>query len=292
MKRELFEKDKSTVIKNARALTKSITDALSVGVYDMDEIARLTVYGCDEEDAFREAYAEICDELSVNCTGRAELIAQLCKSICFYAEEKGHKITVSDFFGGEAVSGARVAYVRNAISDEAYRVFSRMLDGVAVTYQPSFTAACEEVYYGRVPYCILPQENSDEGSLSGFTRLVRKYELYPQYICTVHTEGRATKMALLGREPCTALYKEGARLRLRVSFYSAECMTVSAVIEAAGILGLSFIKSESAQIEWDEERYIQTLIFEGADGDIIPFLTYLELEVPECSDKAVYYEIG
>ncbi len=291
MGRELFERDKRTLKGNLRECTEQMSKTAELGKYHMDEIAYLAIYGCDTEEQFLAAYSDIKEGLGLEGAAGAPLLACLCRSICAHAEKRGRKLSFSDFFDAEPSSDAQVTYVKNAISDEAYRVFSEVLENASVTYAPSFVTACENVYYGRVQYCILPQENSDEGNLSGFMRLARKYELYPHYICTVRGESSATKLALLGREPCAAALGEQKGLRLRVSLYSPSCKSLAAVACAAGELGLTLVKTESAPLEWDGQRYAQSFVFSADGADVVPFLIYLALEVSDCSDKSVYYEL-
>ncbi len=288
MKRELFERDKTAIMSSAYAVAKKLDSALDIGLYSMDELARLLVYGCDAEDDFITSYSQVRE-----CMPRRQsaLSAHFCRAVCAYCSERKTALPLSRFFEGESVDGARVMYVKNAISDEAYRAFSGVLQNASVSYAQSFAHACEEVYYGRVPYCILPYENSEEGVLSGFMRLIHKYELYPHYVCSCKGENGTTGMALLGRSPCIKI-ESGLQMRVRVSFYSLDGSTLANVLEVAGAMNLQLIKTDSVPVSWDEGRYGAAVILSADRESVIPFLIYLALEVPECSDKAVYYKIS
>ena len=199
---------------------------------------------------------------------------------------------LSDFFESESITENRVTYVKNLMSDEAYRMFGDVLDRAAVTYAVNFVSACEDVYYGRIPFCILPLENTEEGNLTGFMRLIRKYELYPHLVCSCRGENGVTKLALLGRNPCS-LSRENLKMTVRASFYGATGEIISDVISVASNLGLTLVKTESEPIPWDEGRYGEIISFASEDiGGAYAFLMYLSFDVTECSDKAVFYEIN
>ncbi|MBQ4591563.1 MAG: hypothetical protein IJB20_05980 [Clostridia bacterium] len=75
------------------------------------------------------------------------------------------------------VDTARIAYMQNTFSDRAYRIFERVFERVAANYYPGFREVCEEVYYGRCSYGILPVSSSADGPLLSFHKLQSKYDL-------------------------------------------------------------------------------------------------------------------
>ncbi len=79
-----------------------------------------------------------------------------------------------DWFSADTV---RIAYMQNTFSDRAYRIFERVFERVFASYFPSFREVCEEVYYGRSTYGILPVSSSTDGQLVSFRRLQSKYDL-------------------------------------------------------------------------------------------------------------------
>lgn len=288
------ERDANTIISGAREALLSVSSGEDVAAYYFDELARFLTYGCDEAEKFLSLYRKMKEEifasLNVNSSACVSLISHFCRAVCRYSDEKGRKISISDFFESEELTGGRITYVRNALSDEAYRIFERVVENASVEYSGSFASACEEVYYGRVPYCILPYENSEEGALSGFMRLINKYELYPHYVCSCASEGTVTRFALLGRAPCIIADKK-REMRVRVSFHGLECGALSGVSHAASALGLSLIKTESVPLRWDEGRYGVSITFSANSENALPYLLYLAIEISECSDKAIYYKI-
>ncbi len=75
------------------------------------------------------------------------------------------------------VDTARIAYMQNTFSDRAYRIFERVFERVTANYFPGFREVCEEVYYGRCNYGILPVASSTDGPLLSFHKLQSKYDL-------------------------------------------------------------------------------------------------------------------
>ncbi len=72
---------------------------------------------------------------------------------------------------------ARIAYMQNTFSDRAFRIFDRVFERVGANYFPGFREVCEEVYYGRAEYAILPVSSSADGPLLSFHKLQAKYDL-------------------------------------------------------------------------------------------------------------------
>ena len=85
MKRELFERDKKVILSNAYAVAKKLDSALDIGLYSMDELARLLVYGCDTEDDFLNLYSQVRE-----CMPRRQsaLTAHFCRAVCAYCSER------------------------------------------------------------------------------------------------------------------------------------------------------------------------------------------------------------
>ncbi len=75
------------------------------------------------------------------------------------------------------VGAAQIAYMQNTFSDRAFRIFDRVFERVGASYFPGFREVCEEVYYGRAEYAILPVSSSADGPLLSFHKLQAKYDL-------------------------------------------------------------------------------------------------------------------
>lgn len=96
---------------------------------------------------------------------------------------------------------ALTAYMRNPYSDRAFSVFSDKVTRLSAQYHPSFAAVCEEVYYGRCNYCILPFQTPEDGMLSSFFRMAEKHDLKISAACDIgiKDENTSIRFALLRR---------------------------------------------------------------------------------------------
>lgn len=239
---------------------------------------------------------------------------RLCEFICRIRRERGHALPLSVFFGGETEAAAdsvstRIAYVRNYYSDTAYRVFSHHIKGAGVVYPGSFSAVCEEVYYNRAEYCILPYETSDEGVLPGFRMLIDKYELVPVLTCPVVTDNsdsgsRITHFMLLSKNftriKPSERFDRGSEEFLKITLDNPDGGVMAAVLSAALSSGLAHVKTESVPVSWEDSRYSCSVVFSirrsrsGGEPDPIrlaAFLLYLALEIPESAPGGIYSSV-
>lgn len=308
-----------------------------------------------QNDTFLREYRKCCESLSCEGAGTESITAddsertlfsmfsrlsrlRLCRYICEICGKMGHGLPLSVFFGEDSENGAnpareetdvreislrsRIAYVKNSYSDTAYRVFSHHIDDASVVYPGSFSAVCEEVYYNRVGFCILPYETSDEGVLPGFRMLISKYELVPVLTCPVVTDtaqsgSRVTHFVLLSKNFMrirpSGKFARGSKEFLKITLDNPDGGMMANVLGAAVCSGLDHVKTESVPISWEDGCYSCSVTFSlrcadnsdstnstsgtdntgGADSssDIVPFLLYLALEVPESTPNGMYSSV-
>ncbi len=299
----------------------AIADGLADGLlYGEDGEGGFLKENVLQNDAFLNAYLEARDSLCFDKAipnetpseiapflfsfrTEAERLASvyLLTAFCRKRAEAGYPISLFDFLDDDGEpENSRIAYMRNSYSDAAYSVFSKAIKGASVLYPSSFAAVCEEVYYGRAGYCILPYESSDEGVLSGFRRLISKYELKPVLTCSVITDvsvQSTTRFVLLSKST-VKMSTDGVFVGKTLSKYLK--ITISGpqervslrVLGAASLCGLKCTKTESVPLPWDEGSYSSSLTFSLNGASPEPFLLYLNLEVPECEIEGVYTDIS
>lgn len=172
----------------------------------------------------------------------------------------------------------RVTYLKNTFSDEAYSIFSSCMEKSRVYYSDSFTEVCESVYYNRSDTCILPLENSDEGYLSGFYGLIRKYELKIVLTCNIEDkDGHFTKFALLSKKLMNAMLpqkKTGERF-FKISFGPFSESIVCDIIYCAEYFGEALNKIDSRPVYYSENGYVFDITFSG-EGDIGKIVSWLD----------------
>ena len=315
---------------NAARQKNALSLSAEVLLSGADELADALLYGAGgkkgflkenilQSDEFLSAYAEARDSLSfagAHLDGvpketapfvsyfriQAERFASayLLSAFCRKRTATGEPIRVSDFLENEGeTENPRIAYMRNPYSDAAYNVFSKAVRGASVLYPSSFAAVCEEVYYGRAGYCILPYESSEDGVLPGFRRLISKYELRPLLTCPITTDTSVqstTRFVLLSKNAARIdtdklFYGKNLSEYLKITIGGPQENAFDKVLGAASICGLKCTKTESIPLPWDEGRYSSSLTFSLGTGDPVPFLLYLRLEVPESEIEGIYTDI-
>ena len=224
----------------------------------------------------------------------------LCSDICRLMRERGTPLKFFDFFpqNTDPVSGARIAYLRNPYSDTAFGIFSEVIKNPSVSLPRDFAGVCEEVYYGRCRYCILPVETSDEGALSGFRRLIAKYELCPVLSCSVSTANgtQTTRFSLFAKnmERITERKKGDGFMGQEVFSFRLDAPTEASInktVKALNMYGLRILTVNSAPVAWDEGRYSFEFSAE-CDGELDAMLLYLTLEIPEYTPIGLYLKVA
>lgn len=186
-----------------------------------------------------------------------------------------------------------VVYLKNPLTDIAYSTFSMHLNDPRVSYRESFADVCEDVYYNKAPYCILPLENYEDGRLSSFFNMIRKYELKIVLSCNVESaNGKITKFALLKRDITKLTCNETSRVGeyLEIGFNFGEKAKLNEVLTAASYFGFELNKINSLPIYYSEKEYYFDVVFNG-EGDLEKLIYWLELEIPRYEILGIYTEI-
>ena len=171
----------------------------------------------------------------------------------------------------------RVAYLQNAFSDRAYRVFSAGLGGsgkVAAVYFPGFREVAEEVYSGRCSHAILPTASSADGQILSFRRLISRYDLKITAATDVSMEDERTMRFILLRRrlpppPWTASFMD-------ISAVPTDELSAGYMLAAFERFGAVFISANSHPSGPEEDRNVLDLTFDLRSAD--PFALYLFLE--------------
>ncbi|MBE6588688.1 MAG: hypothetical protein E7643_00790 [Ruminococcaceae bacterium] len=174
----------------------------------------------------------------------------------------------------------RVAYPKSGYADSAYLSFSSLVNDAHVVYTHSFISACEEVYNGLCDYCILPLENSTEGMLAGFLRLIVRYDLKIAATCeiTSREDLKTTRFALLRKELLPLSEPDGSEL-----FFT---MLLPVPDELSHVLGAATFFEHSPRTIFflpnDAEKGIGGvyLTFSLQPKNLYSFLLYLAMELP------------
>ena len=112
------------------------------------------------------------------------------------------QMLISESEAKEPIQNPYIHYQKNSFTDTAYLRFAKPFQAPRARYTHSSQSSCEDVFNGLCEYCILPLENTAEGRMVGFLKLIDSYSL--KLIATCDVFGldmtKATTFALLGKQ--------------------------------------------------------------------------------------------
>lgn len=266
-------------------------------VYSLSTPGSYTFSDSDER-CEQESLASLFDSLSVY--EKLEICRELKRCIkppsdplqlLLYANDATTGETLTD----SSVSG-RIAYMKNNFTESAFLRFSRLTQNPRSAYLQSFDAVCEEVYSGRSEYCILPIESSSEGRLNSFYSMIDRYELKIAAVCIVvhHDSQKFTKFALLSKSISSHISHSGNKdLILEFRFTASEggLSPLIEILSAAKACDLKLQRLDSLPLPYNDEMLSYYLSFNTGGSDLIPFLTFITLEFPQCDPLGVYFTV-
>lgn len=260
-------------------------------------IGELADFLCDEagedeiffrDSGFRELYVKLTADAApaqpgyaaetgketVKAAGHAlsaYMKASLCRRLTDGLDIRGVQAAGTYFNEVSTLEDDTVSYMRSSYADEAFSRFSEYMTDPKAIYGYDFSEVCDNVYYERSEYCILPIENTTDGRLAGFRRLIMKYGLRTVMLTTVEEpqEAGATVFALLKR--CLTVPTVGERKILEIRVTASD---LAGLLEAAGGCGMQ-LRALSA-VPGETDGY--DLAFEVSEDGICGFLSYLFLE--------------
>ena len=210
-----------------------------------------------------------------------------------------HRLSTEDFFEeaeeSDPAARSRIIYQRNSYADSAYLRFAELLPLPRAVYTHSFGEVCEEVVRGSCEYCILPLENSTEGPLNSFARLIDRYELKIAATCDIPTAdgSRITRFALLRRDMTDLPSPNGARRFFDFSLPVGEPPAPEAVLYAAACCGLVCNRIDSRAHRAEDEMQLTTHFSFSTDrGNLRTFLLYLSMEAPHYNAIGYYAHLA
>lgn len=196
--------------------------------------------------------------------------AYLCMRICQILGIMGLRSVGTFFDGAKASDMGSICYVKNPYADKAYLTFASEMENAIAKYCDDFSLACEDVYYGRSTYCILPLSENTSGRLMGFKNLALKYELKIAAITEVEWQSETRSFALMKRELELPKDENDTFFELRVKNGADICE----IISAAKYCGM-----DVSEIRFSSEKQNEAdIVLKISDSGICGFLTYLYLQ--------------
>ncbi len=228
---------------------------------------------------------------SVNLSYRKFLLAEELADLLSERTRLTAELFFPDPVDPSPVADARMIYQKSNYTDAAFLQFSAWFPTAHAAYAHSFPAACEEVFNGVCKYCILPIENTSEGTLHSFLRLIKQYELKINAVCNITdpVADRTTQFALLGKQLCHPFPATEAETFFVFSLPARE-RNLSEILASVTLFRMQLHRidmlSESAS-----EQSVRVQLQVG-NGDLPSFLLYLAIQAPHYTPLGWYSHIG
>ncbi len=266
----------------ADALCDGLSELIADGVSPIESLAllreriRLHENGCPEGEIDSSHFFDML--LSAD---RAEL----CRLIAIRLRERGIDISLSELFSVES-DLKRVCYVKNALSDEAYDVFSQDTE-LSVTYVGSLDEACLAVRDGTFGYCILPLEEAGGVRSRRIMRMISELSLKIVALTPVFGfDGTAdVKYALVSQGLRVPELSEDDELYIDLLMSFDGAPPLLEILQSARVLRLDTVRLSQTQTQ---DGQLLSVIFKDAGEGALPLIIYLELFFEDYSVLGIY----
>ncbi len=182
--------------------------------------------------------------------------------------------------------GIRIVYRKAYGADVAFEKFASVIPDASAVYRDSFAHVCDAVAVGDADMCILPYENTADGKLSGFYRLIESYELKIAASCMVRSNDRDDETRYLLLSPSLSGLSEISGITdFELSLVDRDGTALSSLMAAASLLGVR-IKSVDT---FRSGEYTVFDVRSSADCERLDALIlYLKMEAAEFSPLGLY----
>lgn len=276
----------------ARLGASDVMSALSASYEAADIYAEM----CGEKQSFSGLFADVnipvADALAENSAKLDELYVFKC--IAEYdGREYGKRDIVAwlaenDELSEPAARDRRVSFVRGNGSGRAFERFAKYVPGVLAEYESDFRRALESVANGEATFAIVPIENSFDGRLNSFYRLMEKYALSIVLAADIPSDDyeSSTKFALVYKK-LDVIEAQGEDL-FECKITLGEPCELADIINAASYFGAEVCKVYSLPLSSGGRENSFDIIFGLGGANIGGLFCYLMLKYPHLSPVGVY----
>lgn len=182
----------------------------------------------------------------------------------------------------------KVSFVRGNQSGRAFERFAKYVPGVLAEYEEDFKSACESVANGESTYAIVPIENSLDGRLNSFYRLIEKYVLSIVLTADIPSDDyeSSTKFALIYKSLDVIPASGTEVFECKITF--SRQSEIGNIILAAEYFGAEVVKVHSLPLSSGGRENSFDIIFDITDADTTGLLCYLFLEYPYFASIGLY----
>ena len=247
-----------------------------LGIYEILELISEGItlsYSSERDDALVGNRTRIASYFSaVSAYDRAAFSEMLC-------ERLGGGICETDFLLTED-GDESIVYVKNALADEAYDVFSQELSNPTVSYKNTFREAARAVADGSAEYCILPLEERGGSRLSGIAAILFSEDLKINSVTPVFGyDGSADmKYALVSKHFSVPEINDGDDRYLEIRLRADSALALSDLFSASEMLGVSVYRVNTISFTTEDGEIAHySVVFKNTERDFSSLLTFLTL---------------
>ena len=209
-----------------------------------------------------------------------------------YDELRGLGVEISERdFLPQDISSEVVAYVRNALSDEAYDVLSQTMADPRVSYRTGLKECAAAVANGECGYALLPLEERGGVRLPTVSELLRKYDLKINAITPVFGPAADAdlKYALVASHFCIPSISEDDDLYLELRIASSE-VELTRILSACRLFGHALFRMNSTLVYEDGESipYFNLVLRDNGRGGFGRLLLYLAIFSEDHVTEGIY----
>lgn len=182
-----------------------------------------------------------------------------------------------------------IAYVNNRFSKKAYSIFKGHIQNTKGNVYQSFNEMYDAVESGLCNCCIVPIENTTDGKLLAFYALIERFDMKISMVCDIEAEdgSERTRYALLKYH----LFKPNDiydTIYFEFSYSSSNGIEFSEIIESAVLCNLTVSRIDSLPLIHNDSNFIMHTVVCGKPSDVLNYLIYLSINLPQFNTLALY----
>lgn len=268
---EKLRHDMQSIMEERRLLLQSYFSSLMMPDMTFDRAVRQLLGAYRKLSVGRETQAEedLIWEQVILCQTLAEQFPDLLTT------SRGQPFSV---FSSKIRQPARLSFWKtNRFSSGGYARFSVLFDTVEPIIAESFSEVCEQVAGQISDFGILPVENTTDGRLSVFYKMLDKHELKVCAVCDVEDpeSDTTTRLALVAK---TVYLFEGDFPRfIEFSYISTDVAKREGLLCATRLLASSLTRLSSLPLSYRTNASVETVTLALPTKSTLPFLIYLQL---------------
>lgn len=308
----------SATAHNLHRSDEKLGDFIGIRAAHLREISHAILRGAGKDadsfsafsDRAREIYRELRSETSGKVLLADELMPEaefshgalsLFDTLCI-CRGVALGVTPSERDLREAISGeqcgdypqreVRVAFAAGREANVAFENFAKFFSSAMPEGEENFQSACDLVSDGSADFCMIPVENSSDGRLGGFYRLIEKNGLYIVSACRVQSRDgeNYTKFALCARNMISVGNKGEKIFHFRVTL--ERMAEAENLFSAARFFGADVKRCDTVPPALSGRDNSLDIILGVDSCDICGLLCFLKFEFPQLSPIGLYVEIG